>query len=783
MQARRTSSPPSSFFLFSFCPALLLCVALLLQLQLPLCCAQCTGSSMTFGPAASFVPQGATYADQLLGSSRALPSTQQVTALRQSFAWVPQGSNPVSVTVTLALYGPRGCDGQGDSQLLATTMPTVYAPGSLSHAVSVTLTANLPTPIILPAGTYTVLLSSDAGAQNVGVEYQSVTGALLLADAYPPAQAAAFALATFLTVFATGRETNAALIATSCTAGTATTLFPACTARPFVVYPTGADTNVPCASSKRVNTNTYTYNAALPYVTQHDPFVQTIFLSPIVVTQSQTLYSVSFLVLPETSATTRTSYTVRASLYIMSGTNSFALMAQSDQATLQASTLHGQFTEVYLQLQQPVYVAAGTTVYMDIVVDQDGLYSLVSTSATFPSYYNSGYDFTSARTSPASLTTTNSSPLDQSKGVLGCLGDIYPSSSVSSSARSSSGRSSSARLSSALSSSARSSSAVSSSLVSSSLVSSSAVSSSAVSSSLRSSSAVSSSAVSSSLRSSSVVSSSALSSSAASSSTASSSPMSSSVVSSSAVSSSAADSSSSSSSSSTGPASVVSDPRFVGFWGQSFFVTGSVGGVYNLLSDAAVQVNGYIVQLQSVSCPVIDGRAMERCFDEQGTYFGVLAIQVQGGDFIRITGGGSAHGFHSVQVNDVRQLQVGEQYDGRVVRHQAGAASASPSHVSLSVHRTTTHRLLVKAGLYAFTIDSVDRYVDVTAMDIADWDALVNTAQPDGLLGRTWNATVQVDDSEQHVEEFRLQGDDILGCSHQHDRFCQAQTVVKATAL
>ena len=226
--------------------------------------------------------------------------------------------------------------------------------------------------------------------------------------------------------------------------------------------------------------------------------------------------------------------------------------------------------------------------------------------------------------------------------------------------------------------------------------------------------------------------------------------------------------------SSTGPASARSDPRFVGFWGQSFFVTGSVGGVYNLLSDAAVQMNAYIVYLQSVSCPVIDGKAMVGCFDEKGTYFGVLAIQVQGGDYIRITGGPSASGFHSVSVGDVRQLQVGEKYESHR-RHQASA-----SHVALSVHRSTSHQLLVKAGEYMFTIDSVDLYVDVTEMDTANWDALVNTARPDGLLGRTWNASLQLDDSEQHAEEFRLQGDDILGCSHQHDRFCQAQTVKAA---
>ena len=74
--------------------------------------------------------------------------------------------------------------------------------------------------------------------------------------------------------------------------------------------------------------------------------------------------------------------------------------------------------------------------------------------------------------------------------------------------------------------------------------------------------------------------------------------------------------------SSSTAAAVFSDPRFVGFWGQSFYVSGVVGGVYSLLSDAAVQVNAYIVHLQHVECPVVDGVRMQRCFDEKGTYFG-----------------------------------------------------------------------------------------------------------------------------------------------------------------
>ena len=170
------------------------------------------------------------------------------------------------------------------------------------------------------------------------------------------------------------------------------------------MYPTGADPNAPCASSTQVNTNTYTYNDALPYVGQNATVVQAISLLPMLISQSQTLYSVSFLALPETNATTTTSntYTVRASLYIMSGTNSFALMAQSDQATLQASTLHGQFTEVYLQLQQSVYVPAATTVYLDTIVEQPDLVTLVCTAGNPQSYTSAGYTFASAQTSPAS---------------------------------------------------------------------------------------------------------------------------------------------------------------------------------------------------------------------------------------------------------------------------------------------------------------------------------------------------------------------------------------------
>ena len=244
------------------------------------------------------------------------------------------------------------------------------------------------------------------------------------------------------------------------------------------------------------------------------------------------------------------------------------------------------------------------------------------------------------------------------------------SSAVSSSVRSSSALSSSRVSSSARSSSVFSSSAVSSSRVSSSVVSSSAVSSSRVSSSVRSSSAGSSSAVSSSPASSSAVSSSAVSSSA---------------VSSSVPSSSAAASSSSSSSSTS--AAAFSDPRFRGFWGQSFYVEGVVGGVYSLLSSQAVQVNARFTYRSNVSCPQQDGHDVSNCFQEAGTYFGSLAVRASTGDWLRVVGGGVAAGFAEVSINGQRPVQVGDSVD---VGHTQGQGSGEDTATTTLASTTTT---------------------------------------------------------------------------------------------
>ena len=301
------------------------------------------------------------------------------------------------------------------------------------------------------------------------------------------------------------------------------------------------------------------------------------------------------------------------------------------------------------------------------------------------------------------------------------------------------------------------------------------------------------------------------------------------------------DNSAGSVSASTGPGSAFSDPRFVGFWGQEWYVGGEAGGVYNLLSDSQVQVNALFVYLSNVTCPVQqDGTPVDQCFDEAGTYFGQVAIRVQGGEWVRVVGGPVTEGFASVDMAEGVAVRVGDSH--RVLRSGGGSErSALSGEVSadsslpsptfptsralqqlqraglhsrlrggvrtaggtgsdgtsastldsplldtpvLSVHRTSARRLTVSAGAYTFTLSNMDGYVDVTRLHSTCWDCVTHHLQPDGLLGQTWNKTANIrGQSEKEVEEYREMDDQLLGCHLLHDRFCsQAAPLATTTA-
>ena len=190
-----------------------------------------------------------------------------------------------------------------------------------------------------------------------------------------------------------------------------------------------------------------------------------------------------------------------------------------------------------------------------------------------------------------------------------------------------------------------------------------------------SSSPVSSSAVSSSLMASSTASSSAASSSV------SSSMVSSSVFSSSLLSSSMAASSSSTalvpSSTSTG-AAAFADPHFVGFWQQHIDIGGLEGAVYAMLSDAAVSIMTEFVLLhaEAIHCPPRDDSTL--CWQQTGTYFGVVGVTTRNGDRLRVEAGDVGVGFSSVTINGL-SLYAGMSY-GVLADGRGGDNSTDVSH-------------------------------------------------------------------------------------------------------
>ena len=215
------------------------------------------------------------------------------------------------------------------------------------------------------------------------------------------------------------------------------------------------------------------------------------------------------------------------------------------------------------------------------------------------------------------------------------------------------------------------------------------------------------------------------------------------------------------SSSSTGAASAYSDPRFHGFWHQDFYVAGREGAVYSLLSDADVQLNAYFVQLQRIRCPLTDeGRVVDRCFDHPGTFFGVLAMITSAGDHLRITAGDVSTGFHNVTLNGRPLLPA--------FSRLSQSAFTSPS---LSLRFLSGRSLWVQAGLYSLQVDNVDLYVDVARVEVVSWDELVARVRPEGLIGRTWNASAGAPADDEEVEAYRERDDNILGHNMGRSRF------------
>ena len=243
------------------------------------------------------------------------------------------------------------------------------------------------------------------------------------------------------------------------------------------------------------------------------------------------------------------------------------------------------------------------------------------------------------------------------------------------------------------------------------------------------------------------------------------------------------------SSSSTSDGAGCSDPYFHGFWNQPYYVHGRAREVYNILSDQHLSLNSRFVFLSHVTCPELVANETRRvhCSSHAGTYFGEFGLTTVSGDRLYIASGSVDVGFHQVTVNGV-ELAIDQSFGTpplHAVPHEshtshamapATEAAQSAEHaarLTLYVHRTSARSLIVHAGLYELLIENSDSYVDLVQVKVVDWTALLETEQPSGLMGASWNNSAVMPPAE---EQHRERDGALMGCNIASDKFCLAVT-------
>ena len=228
----------------------------------------------------------------------------------------------------------------------------------------------------------------------------------------------------------------------------------------------------------------------------------------------------------------------------------------------------------------------------------------------------------------------------------------------------------------------------------------------------------------------------------------------------------ATSSSSPSSSSSTGSGRVVGDPVFSGLRGQQYQVHGIDGEVYNLISDASVQLNSLFTFLSGPRpCPILPstGQQSAACFTHDGSYLGNLALRTNADDRLLVEGGDASSGFASVELNG-QQLGVGDQAPLHFVDYPTGL-----------VHRISTHELSIVASLYKIDVDNSDAFVNLRSLAILDgqWAALKRAA-PHGLLGQTWKVKGPSESViDGRVDDYVIGDEDEFGTSFVYNKFAR----------
>lgn len=191
----------------------------------------------------------------------------------------------------------------------------------------------------------------------------------------------------------------------------------------------------------------------------------------------------------------------------------------------------------------------------------------------------------------------------------------------------------------------------------------------------------------------------------------------------------------------TASASATGDPQFVGLLGQSFQVHGIDGGVYSMISQPSMQLNSRFVFLAEGTCPIATGSTTKiSCWSHPGSYLGELALMTSAGDHVIITAGSADSGFRRVLVNNVDLISTSDS-SGNVINDQ-----------SLSIAILDSHHITIKCSLWTLNLDNSDHFLNLASVHVSAWSRLIQSVQPHGLLGQTWNW--RTNHIEGHVEDY-----------------------------
>ena len=200
------------------------------------------------------------------------------------------------------------------------------------------------------------------------------------------------------------------------------------------------------------------------------------------------------------------------------------------------------------------------------------------------------------------------------------------------------------------------------------------------------------------------------------------------------------------SSSTTFASSVNGDPVFVGLRGQSFQIHGLDGGVYNLISDAAFNLNSRFTFLNAGACPIIPstGHRSTICFSHPGSYLSAAGLTMASGTRVEVVAGAASEGFHRVEV-DGQPLAV-------------GAAEGAGGAVWQS-----THEVRLTVGRWTLQLENSDGFLNLRSIVVS---GTLDSLSSHGLIGQTWAPTKhsgRISAIEGAVDDYLETANDLFG--------------------